>query len=108
MFSHLHDLLQTTDLLPDGELVGDESTFVGDEMVWWRDDQLPQHSPCIYYACCQTVTRLVFLSIGFGKSCEVKDCFVSFSVEENCEQFLAGQVTILAGHHPLRPASRLF
>ena len=47
-------------------------------------------------------------SIGLGKSCEVKDCFVSFSVEENCEQFLAGQVTILAGHHPLRPASRLF
>ena len=43
-------------------------------------------------------------SIGFRKSCEVKDRFVSFSVVENCAQFLVGQVTILAGHHPLRPA----
>ena len=43
-------------------------------------------------------------SMGFRKSCEVKDCFVSFSVVENREQFLAGQVTLLAGHHPLRPA----
>ena len=37
-------------------------------------------------------------------SCKVKDCLVSFSVVENREQFLAGQVTLLAGHHPLRPA----
>ena len=42
--------------------------------------------------------------MGFRKSCEVKDCFVSFSVVENREQFLAGQVTLLAGHHSLRPA----
>lgn len=40
-------------------------------------------------------------------SCEVKDCLVSFSVVENREQFLAGQVTLLAGHYPLRPAVKV-
>ena len=35
---------------------------------------------------------------------ELKDRLVSFSVVDNREQFLAGQVTILAGHHPLRLA----